>query len=85
MAIIHSEPLTVEKLKEAIHKFDLLIRPKALMVSPEMKKALLEAEPDIEKKLVLVASTGLTDTAYLIDRTELENIGYFTIESEDNN
>lgn len=84
MAIIHSEPLTVEKLKDALHDFDLIIRPKALILSPEMKKALLEAEPDIEKKLVLVASTGLTDTAYLIDRTELEHIGYYTTESEDN-
>lgn len=72
MAIIHSEPLTVEKLKDALHDFDLIIRPKALILSPEMKEALLEAEPDIEKKLVLVVSPCVYDTAYLIDRTKLE-------------
>lgn len=85
MAIIHSEPLTVEKLKEAINDFDLIIRPKALILSPEMKEALLEAEPDIEKKLVLVVSPCVYDTAYLVDRKELEEFSRYTIESEDQN
>ena len=84
MAIIHSEPLTVEKLKEAINDFDLIIRPKALILSPEMKEALLEAVPDIEKKLVLVVSTCVYDTAYLVDRTKLGEFSRY-IESEDQN
>ena len=81
MAIIHSEPLTVEKLKNALHDFDLIIRPKELILSPEMKEALLEAEPDIEKKLVLVVSPCVYDTAYLVDRTKLEEFSRY-IESE---
>lgn len=84
MAIIHSEPLTVEKLKEAINDFDLIIRPKALILSPEMKEALLEAEPDIEKKLVLVVSPCVYDTAYLVDRKKLGEFSRY-IESEDQN
>lgn len=85
MAIINGEPLTVEKLKEAIHDFDLIIRPKALILSPEMKEALLKAEPDIEKKLVLIVSPCVYDTAYLIDRTQLEQFSRYIIESEDQN
>lgn len=85
MAIINGDPLTVEMLKEAIHDYDLIIRPKALILSPEMKEALLEAEPDIEKKLVLVVSPCVYDTAYLVDRKKLEEFSRYTIESEDQN
>lgn len=76
-------PLTVERLQEYIREFDLVIRPKALVVSPEMEEALLKAEPDIEKKLVVVTSLGMDNTAYLIDRTELEHMGRYTTEGED--
>lgn len=85
MAIINGDPLTVEMLKEAIHDYDLIIRPKALILSPEMKEVLLEAVPDIEKKLVLVVSTCVYDTAYLIDRTKLEEFSRYIINSEDQN
>ena len=77
---ICSDHLTVEELRAVIHRFDLTARPKALMLSYEMKEALLQAEPDIEEKIVLVAALGMNNHAYLIDRTELEHMGWYIID-----
>ena len=82
---ISRDHLTVEELREILHRYDLITRPKALMLSPEMKEALLQAEPDIEEKIVLVAALGMDNHAYLIDRTELEHMGWYAIESETEN
>lgn len=71
--INNNEPLTVEKIKETLKEYDMIIRPKALVVSPRMKQALLEAEPTIEQRVVLVETPACEDgTAYLMDRKDVE-------------
>lgn len=71
--INNNEPLTVEKIKETLKEYDMIIRPKALVVSPIMKQALLEAEPTIEQRVVLVEAPACEDdTAYLMDRKDIE-------------
>lgn len=67
------EPLTVEKLQEGLKEYDMIIRPKALVVSPRMKEMLLEAEPTIEQRVVLIGHPACEDeTAYLMDRKDVE-------------
>lgn len=67
------EPLTVEKVQECLKKYDMIIRPKALVVSLKMKEALLEAEPTIEQRVVLIGHPACEDeTAYLMDRKDIE-------------
>lgn len=69
----NDEPLTVERLQEVLKKYDMIIRPMALIVSPRVKKALLEEEPMIEKQIVLVEDSACEDTiAYLISRKDAE-------------
>lgn len=71
--INNNEPLTVEKIKETLKEYDMIIRPKALVVSPRMKAALLEAEPTIEQRVVLIGHPACEDeTAYLMDRKDVE-------------
>lgn len=71
--INNNEPLTVEKLQEGLKEYDMIIRPKALVVSPRMKEMLLEAEPTIEQRVVLVGDPTCEDTtAYLMDREYVE-------------
>ena len=73
MAKINNEPLTVEKIKETLKEYDMIIRPKALVVSPRMKKELLEKVPTIENRVVLVDNPACEDeTAYLMDRKDVE-------------
>lgn len=72
--INNNEPLTVEKIKETLKEYDMIIRPKALVVSPRMKAALLEAEPTIEQRVVLIGHPACEDTTgYLMDRKDVEN------------
>lgn len=75
MALVNNDgPLTVEKIKEALREYDMIIRPKALVVSPRIKKELLEAEPMIEQRVVLVGYPACEDEkAVLIDRKDLKN------------
>lgn len=67
------EHLTPEVIKDALERYDHILRPKALILNPKMKEQLLEAFPDIEKKVVLIgADICELETAYLIDRNEIE-------------
>lgn len=71
--INNNEPLTVEKVQETLKEYDMIIRPKALVVSPKMKKELLEKIPTIEDRVVLVDHPACEDTtAYLMDRKDVE-------------
>lgn len=72
--INNNEPLTVEEILQKVFKeYDMIIRPKALVVSPRTKMALLEAEPMIEQRVVLVETPACEDTtAYLMDRKDVE-------------
>lgn len=72
--INNNEPLTVEEILQKVFKeYDMIIRPKALVVSPRTKMALLEAEPTIEQRVVLIGHPACEDeTAYLMDRKDVE-------------
>lgn len=74
MAQIKNEPLTVEEILERVLKeYDMIIRPKALVVSPKIKKELLEKVPTIEDRVVLIDYPACEDTtAYLMDRKDVE-------------
>lgn len=70
---VYTEPLTPEKLAETLKKWDEIIRPKALILNPQLKEALLKEYPEIEHKVVLVEFEACeTDKAYLMDRSEVE-------------
>ena len=67
------EHLTPEKINDALDRLDHIIRPKALILNPIMKEQVLEAFPDIEKKVVLIGYDACElETGYLMDRTEAE-------------
>ena len=73
MVNIPDEPLTVESINETLEKLDRIIRPKALILNPETKRQLLEKYPEIEQKVVLIEFHACAiDTAYLMDRSEVE-------------
>lgn len=70
---VNSEPLTPEKIIQTLHELDMIVRPKALILSPQVKKVVLEAYPQIEERILLVENPACEDgTAYLIDRSKLE-------------
>lgn len=67
------EHLTPESIKDALDRLDHTIRPKALILNPIMKEQVLEAFPDIEKRVVLIGFDACElETGYLMDRTEVE-------------
>lgn len=67
------EHLTPEMIENAFERLDRLMRPKALILNPKMKEQVLEAYPDIEKKVELIGTDFCeVDTGYLVDRNEIE-------------
>lgn len=67
------EHLTPEMIENAFERLDRLMRPKALILNPKMKEQVLEAFPDIEKKVELIETDFCeVDTGYLVDRNEIE-------------
>lgn len=73
MKNIPYEPLTVESINETLEKLDRILRPKALVLNPEVKRQLLEEYPEVEQKVVLIEMDVCPiDTAYLMDRSEAE-------------
>ena len=67
------EHLTPESINDALNRLDHTIRPKVLILNPIMKKQVLEAFPDIEKRVVLIVFDACElETGYLMDRTEVE-------------
>ena len=70
---VYQDPLTPEKLAETLKKWDEIIRPKALILNPQLKAALLKEYPEIEHKVVLVEFDACEKgSAYLMDRSEVE-------------
>ena len=76
MKDVKIDQLTPESIAEAIEKYDRIIRPKALVVSPKIKEQLLEAHPETEHKVKIVSTVICGDeTAYLMDRKYVEDMG----------
>ena len=45
--------MTIEEIKQALHKADLALRPNIVFVNPSDAKAIKEAYPEIEKMIVM--------------------------------
>lgn len=64
--------LGIKAIHEAVTKFDMRIRPCALLINPSRVSELKESIPDIEEKVLLVPSEiAPDDKLYLIDREDL--------------
>ena len=70
---IFTAPITAEDINEALKQLDEIIRPKALVLNPQLKAAIMKDYPDIEKKVLLIETPACeAETAYLMDRKEVE-------------
>ena len=68
--------ITPDKIQEAVKQLDYMLRPQALVVSPQLKAKLLEAYPEIESRVVIKeTNTVEPDKAYLMDRKYIEDVG----------
>lgn len=69
----------IKTIQEEIIKFDMMLRPCALLLSPSRVSELKESVPDIEEKVLLIPSEIVPDDKlYLIDRKELTPEHYLT-------
>jgi hypothetical protein len=70
---IFARPATAADINEALKQLDEIIRPKALVLNPQLKAAIMKEYPDIEKKVLLIETPACeAETAYLMDRKEVE-------------
>lgn len=61
--------MTIDEIKQALHKADLTLRPNILFVNPADAKAIKDAVPEIDEKIVLKESDLVEKgKAYVIDR-----------------
>lgn len=68
------ERLTIEDIKQAIHKLDITKRPYALLVNPEDAKTFRDKIPDIEEYVELMEREGVEKCkAYIVSRKDLED------------
>jgi hypothetical protein len=64
--------LDIKTIREAIAKFDMMLRPCALYLNPSRVSDLKESIPDIEETVLLIPSEMVPDdTFYLIDRKDI--------------
>lgn len=65
-----------DKIIQAIRKADLTLRPSVLFVNPLDAKAIKDAIPKIEEKIVLKESEFIEQgKAYLMNRSQLDEFG----------
>ncbi len=61
--------MTIDEIKQALNKADLILQPNIIFVNPSDAKAIKDAFPEIEKKIVLKESERVEKgKAYVIDR-----------------
>ena len=65
--------MTIEEIKQAIHKADLQLRPWIVFASPSDAKAIKEALPRIEEEIVIQETEAIENgKAIAIERKKLE-------------
>ena len=65
--------MTIEEIKQALHKADLALRPNIVFVNPKDAKAIKEALPEIEKTIVIQETDAIeSGKAIAIEREKLE-------------
>ena len=76
--------MTEQDFKDLLNKYDIMKRPKVIMLNPWMHEQILQAFPNIEDDYVLIADPCVdTDKAYIFDREELERWKTPQISKED--
>lgn len=61
--------MTIDEIKKALHKADLTLRPNILFVNPSDAKAIKDAVPEIDEKIVIKESEFIEKgKGYVIDR-----------------
>lgn len=61
--------MTIEEIKQALHKADLALRPNIVFVNPSDAKTIKDALPEIDKKIVIKETEFVEQgKAYVIDR-----------------
>lgn len=65
--------ITIEEMKQALHKADLLLRPLIVFTSPSDAKAIKEALPRIEEGVVIQETEAVESGKVIImERSKLE-------------
>lgn len=65
--------MTIEEIKEALHKADLALRPWIVFASPSDAKTIKEALPRIEEEVVIQETDAIeSGKAIAIEREKLE-------------
>lgn len=61
--------MTIDEIKQALHKADLTLRPNIIFVNPSDAKTIKDAFPEIDEKIILKESELIEKgKAYVIDR-----------------
>lgn len=64
---------TIEKIKQALHKADLALRPNIVFVNPSDAKTIKDALPEIEKSIVIQETEAMkSGKAVVMNRGRLE-------------
>ena len=73
--------ITIEEIKQAIHKADLQLRPWIVFASPSDAKAIKEALPRIEEEIVIQETEAIENgKAIAIEREKLEAWTYGNVD-----
>lgn len=69
--------ITIEEVKQALHKADLQMRPWIVFANPKDAKAIKEALPRIEEEVVIQETEAVEiGRAIAIEREKLEALTY---------
>lgn len=65
--------MTIDEIKQAIHKADLALRPWVVFANPSDAKAIKEALPRIEEEVIIQETKAIeSDKIIAIEREKLE-------------
>ena len=66
--------MTIEQIRESLHKIDLMLRPQALFVNPNEYNQITESIPDLIDRVKIISTNAVeSGCAVLIDRKWLED------------
>ena len=73
--------MTIEEIKQVIHKADLALRPNIVFMNPKDASAIKEALPEIEKTIVIQETEAMeSGKAIVIEREKLEEWTYGNVD-----
>jgi formate-dependent phosphoribosylglycinamide formyltransferase (GAR transformylase) len=65
--------MTIDEIKQALHKADLILRPLIVFVNPSDAKVIKEVLPRIEEKIIIQETEAIeSGKAIAIEREKLE-------------